>query len=71
MIVCSCLEVSECELREAVATAPSIEAALLRTGAGSACGVCRDQVFQVVAGRPCPAARCPGCSGGGGAGRAG
>jgi bacterioferritin-associated ferredoxin len=63
MLVCQCCDVTECELREASASGASLEDVLRATGAGSGCGVCRDDVFRILAGGRCgePRTACHAC----------
>ncbi len=64
MIVCCCRAVSDGMLREAAASGLSTEEIVSATGAGTACGACREAVADIVAENhgPCRGAdACPGC----------
>lgn len=64
MIVCCCHAVSDRKLREAAASGLSPEEIASATGAGMACGACRDAVADILAENhgPCRGAgACPGC----------
>ncbi len=64
MIVCCCHAVSEQTLRDAAASGLSPEQIATATGAGTACGICRETVANIVAENhgPCRGPNaCPGC----------
>jgi bacterioferritin-associated ferredoxin len=64
MIVCCCHAVSDRTLREAAAAGLSHDEIESATGAGTACGVCREAVADIVTQShgPCRGAEaCPGC----------
>ncbi len=64
MIVCSCRAVSDRELRDAAQTGLSPAEIVARTGAGTDCGCCRDEVADILsrAAGPCRGAdACAGC----------
>lgn len=64
MIVCCCHAVSEQVVRDAAASGLSPDQIASATGAGTACGVCRDTVEHIVAEShgPCRGAEaCAGC----------
>ncbi len=61
MILCICKSISDHAVRAArAAGALTAEAIAAATGAGTACGCCRDAIATLVA-APCKAERCPGC----------
>lgn len=61
MIVCICHAVSDRAIRAArQAGAETTEAVAATTGAGTACGCCRDTITKVLA-EPCKPVPCSGC----------
>lgn len=61
MIVCLCRAVSDRALRAARdGGAASLALVASRTGAGTGCGCCREEIARILA-EPCRAAPCPGC----------
>jgi bacterioferritin-associated ferredoxin len=60
MIVCSCFNVSDGQIRELARRGLSLKEILDQTGAGSSCGVCQLDIARLRAGEPAaaPAHRC-------------
>jgi bacterioferritin-associated ferredoxin len=59
MIVCSCFNVSDGEIRERARQGLSLNEILEETGAGSSCGICQLAIARVRAGDSgTPAHRC-------------
>ncbi len=52
MIVCSCFNVSDGEIRERARQGSSLKEILDETGAGSSCGICQLAIARVRAGEP-------------------
>jgi bacterioferritin-associated ferredoxin len=52
MIVCSCFNVSDREIRERAREGSSLKEILEETGAGSSCGICQLAIARVRAGEP-------------------